>query len=184
MGLAVCSHRRQVAKINWKWHKYALYWLRMILMSGSMSEGTLVKVSSKLIFKIKSEWPPQLISDDWSIWSTNTGWLNPNHIMGQLSTTFQFVGTCILFVFHTEQFLGVLGVDRNSFEVFHKDPSRRNVFLQTLEVDKIESRWIFRLHWTTQYLICCSRTQPFKMLHICTGDIVRGTAKCSKLDES
>ena len=58
-----------------------------------------------------------------------------------------------------EQFLGVLGVDRNSFEVFHKDPSRRNVFLQTLEVDKIESRWIFRLHWTTQYLICCSRTQ-------------------------
>ena len=33
-------------------------------MSGSMSEGTLVKVSSKLIFKIKSEWPPQLISDD------------------------------------------------------------------------------------------------------------------------
>ena len=39
-----------------------------------------------------------------------------------------------------EQFLGVLGVDRNSFEVFHKDPSRRNVFLQTLEVDKIESR--------------------------------------------
>ena len=79
--------------------------------------------------------------------------------MGQLSTTFQFVGTCILFVFHTEQFLGVLGVDRSSFEVFHKDPSRRNVFLQTLEVDKIESRWIFRLHWTTQYLICCSRTQ-------------------------
>ena len=84
MGLAVCSHRRQVAKINWKGHKYALYWLRMILMSGSMSEGTLVKVSSKLIFKIKSEWPPQLISDDWSIWWTNTGWLNHYHVMGQL----------------------------------------------------------------------------------------------------
>ena len=57
------------------------------------------------------------------------------------------------------QFLGVLGVDRNSFEVFFKDASRRNVFLQTLEVDKIESRRIFRLHWTTPYLICCSRTQ-------------------------
>ena len=31
-------------------------------MSGSMSESTLVKVSSRLIFKIKLEWPPQLIS--------------------------------------------------------------------------------------------------------------------------
>ena len=65
--------------------------------------------------------------------------------MGQLGGPFQIIQQ--------------LGVDRNSFEVFHKDPSRRNVFLQTLEVDKIESRWIFRLHWTTQYLICCSRTQ-------------------------
>ena len=36
---------------------------------------------------------------------------------------------------------GVLGVTRDSFKVFFKDPSRRNVFLQTLEVDKIESRY-------------------------------------------
>ena len=91
-------------------------------------------------------------------------WFSKSNQSGHLGqyhgpTTFKFVGTCIYFVFYTEQFLGVLGVDRSSFEVFFKDASRRNVFLQTLEVDKIESRWIFRLHWTTPYLICCSRTQ-------------------------
>ena len=36
--------------------------------------------------------------------------------------------------------VGVLGVARDSFKVFFKDPSRRNVFLQTVEVDRIESR--------------------------------------------
>lgn len=36
---------------------------------------------------------------------------------------------------------GVIGVPREDIKVLFKDPSRKNVFLQTREVDKIEERW-------------------------------------------
>ena len=48
--------------------------------------------------------------------------------------------------------VGVLGVARDSFKVFFKDPSRRNVFLQTVEVDRIESRCSNLYNWSLMKL--------------------------------
>ena len=61
------------------------------------------------------------------------------------------------FVFSSE----VLGVRREHFQVLFKDPSRRNLFHQIREVDKIETTFvsfkIFQLKTTWQcYVIAIS----------------------------